>query len=166
MPHLIGTAAYCCLGPLSRGTKKIRRLKWSFSQVMTSARNGTCCWELEQTKHWAVGWRNANSANSCSPSHELLAQIQTPNNTLWTPGPLNNPLSVLTFTLIKYMHSKDWLKHVSQALICHFYMTAHGVLGEIFAPGLHMTCLPIQQLHFTAWDLTISCYLYSRSWHR
>lgn len=28
------------------------------------------------------------------------------------------------FTLIKYTHCKDWLKHASQALICHFYMTA------------------------------------------
>lgn len=36
------------------------------------------------------------------------------------------------FTLIKYTHCKDWLKHVSKALICHFYMTAHEFLCSSF----------------------------------
>lgn len=57
-------------------------------------------WRIDVDKNTSVGWRNLNSANSCSPG-EPLASIQSSNKNLQTPGPLYAPLCVLTFHLDK-----------------------------------------------------------------
>lgn len=61
------------------------------------------------------------------------------------------------FTLIKYTHCKDWLKHVSKALICHFYMTAHEFLCSSFPAPDWMSLL--EETFFPFHMCSAGCFL-------